>query len=428
MVFVNSRLGNGFKIKEIDSSKHQEHYTSGASAFVRYKIRSAGVAGIIKETDETESVAMVTGSDIDNVFFDVSQSRDFIGDLTASVSRFGVRAVIDYDVVPALTQGFSAILYQDGNSSDYTDAVDVTNQGTSMFTGLTSDGLSGSYSWVFDITDGKTAFAFPPDQDEGAIPEVVFSVTASSDVDSLTLRDVRVEFDQNLPNFGVERYKDIDNQNTEIFNINRNLMPIVPENIREVSYYGWQSSTIIGPTPSTPVFTFNIHDVATDSHGWLYAVGQLESNWLVRRSKDGGLSWQDVDSVDDGVARGVDIDSNDVVYVVGKADTDKETIRRSVTGDSGSFELVCQGLSGGDLLDVAINSSDRVFAGGRARNPDTPSSDEWAIYGSDTGDSGSFVVLDQFVRDYDNQVVQGLAVSPTNDYVYAAGYEQVGEV
>jgi len=133
--------------------------------------------------------------------------------------------------------------------------------------------------------------------------------------------------------------------------------------------------------------------IAIDSNNNIYACGYCPE-WIIRRSTSGlSASFSTVDGLPtDSYATSIAIDSNNNIYVAGKDEDISDMvfkIRKSTTGISGSFVDV-EGYSDGDAIaaDIAIDSNNIVYAVGRSK--EGGSKWNWILRKSDTGASASF--------------------------------------
>jgi len=207
---------------------------------------------------------------------------------------------------------------------------------------------------------------------------------------------------------------------------------------RDISYYGWQDIHYIDVEHSSsespyPITGSNIYRIKIDSSGTLYACGfysipGLDDCFFVERSKDKGYNWEIVDFVNTANsrdrARGMCIDSNDVVYVCGMETTSTGNqnwiVRRSTTGNSGTFETV-------DFVnrtptrpdyayDIAVDSNDAVYVVGAES---VLLQNHIVVRKSDTGESGSFYYISDCASDgyADFGIGYGIYID-SNDYIY----------
>jgi len=207
---------------------------------------------------------------------------------------------------------------------------------------------------------------------------------------------------------------------------------------RDISYYGWQDIYYVDVEHSSsdspyPITGSNIYRIKIDSSGTLYMCGfysvpGLDDCWFVERSKDGGYNWELVDFVNTANARdrarGLCIDSNDVIYVCGQEEDSNGDrnwiVRRSTTGNSGTFEYV-------DFInrtpdkpdyayDVAVDSNNAVYVVG---SEVVGVLNHIVVRKSDTGESGSFYYVSDGNSDQYSitGIGYGIYIDP-NDYIY----------
>jgi hypothetical protein len=118
-------------------------------------------------------------------------------------------------------------------------------------------------------------------------------------------------------------------------------------------------------------------DIAVAPGGTFFASGGSDTGRAVSRSRDGGLTWQIVDTVPYALATAcgtgaVAIDSKGVIYAAGSCDAEGWVVRRSTDGgDHWSLVGAPYQLAAGKaarLADLRIDAADRVFVSGTAQD------------------------------------------------------------
>lgn len=171
--------------------------------------------------------------------------------------------------------------------------------------------------------------------------------------------------------------------------------------------------------------------VAAGPGGELYAAGagshsSNQSSWIVQKSLDSGASWFTVDTFDGtaatptSAADQVAVDGNGVVYVAGTMYSTTQhlvwTVRRSTDGGASwqtvdTYQLTAQRDS--VPFGLAASEDGHVFAAGQA-TPD-PSDDYWITRESDDG--VTWQTVDQFKPNPGQNIAQanGVAISSSGD-------------
>ncbi len=113
-------------------------------------------------------------------------------------------------------------------------------------------------------------------------------------------------------------------------------------------------------------------DVVVDQSGNVFVVGTLNQDRIVRRSVDGGDEWTTVDTfplaADSPCSSGaLAVDSNGIVYVSGTCDVEGVTVRRSVDGGD-NWETVETFLLEAPtrMPAIGVDANDQVYVGGNA--------------------------------------------------------------
>jgi len=198
---------------------------------------------------------------------------------------------------------------------------------------------------------------------------------------------------------------------------------------RSNSYYGWQNR-IIYESKNEIIKNVSVYKIAQDSKKYLYCAGSLRTDdqsnldWVVFRSKNEGVDWEIVDRLDrtsDGAdeARSIAIDSNDNIYVAGyeKSSTTDLAVRKSLTGDSGSFFYI-DNLPVAQAYDIKIDSTGNVYVVG-FEGP----TNKWLVRKSSDGTSGSFSTVDSYSAENINDIANCVAIDSAG-VVYVGGFEQ----
>jgi len=438
MVFINDRLGNGFRINSIDSTLNQEHYFGGAKKNVRLRLR--GLSGTLNLGEGIEfALTSSTVIELSWSLYDTQNALIDSGGFSERVFDVGPDDVdVKFDTnllfkVSASDAPFAdtdfIFSFKDDSSDAWSAYKDVKVTGSGYFKAPDDDGFREFEMQLRSV--GRPEIALNDQKNQR-----FFKIDQLSNI--YVYKDVKLEYSQPLADDGVEEYKIIDNQNVEFEFVNRNLMPIVEDSIRETSYYGWQNVNILQSTPSKVISAPEIKAIANDSVNNLYAVGRFSENsienWIVFKSVDGGDSWEVIDSFDrDGgfdSANAIAIDSNDNIYVVGSEGVTGEgtgnwIVRKSTTGASGSFVYIdsFDRDSSTDVANaIAIDSSGSIYVVGHETV--TGESQNWIVRKSTTGASGSFVYIDSFDRDGGLDQAAGIAID-SGDNVYVVGFETV---
>jgi hypothetical protein len=120
--------------------------------------------------------------------------------------------------------------------------------------------------------------------------------------------------------------------------------------------------------------------------GTFFASGGAGTGRVVQRSKDGGMTWQPVDTVAFADATAcntgwVAVDSKGIVYSAGSCDSEGWVVRRSTNGGDnwsslGAPYLLTTGQPA-RLTDLHLDGTDRVFVSGNAL--DTNSVSHWVV-------------------------------------------------
>jgi hypothetical protein len=135
----------------------------------------------------------------------------------------------------------------------------------------------------------------------------------------------------------------------------------------------------------------------------LFAAGYKSGAWVVRRSRDGGATWHDVDSFQlsknsPAVALGIGADGSGNLYVVGRgrASNGMHWLVRKSTDGGNSWSTVDDFMSGNAearLFGATFNGN--LFVAGVANNSGLP---RWIIR-KDTGATGSWTTVDDYKYD-----------------------------
>jgi len=466
VVFVNKKLGNGFVINAIDSTKDQEHYFGGHKKYVPLVVRF--LSGTTSVGDEPIS-AITTGDIGGDTALLFAASGSFIS-FEYSVETTGSNNV---ECAGAVLTGSSAEQFfgfsvprerlclevsVEFSCSDYAigqpygierelffNLKDFNgyDSDSGRWRGYKESGPNGKYYPKYEsIGDGwyRSTYTFPVQEYPTFSLDVSdFTLFVQEGINqvaqtrTLWFRNMKCSFLQDLEGSGVEKFKILDNQfaENESLYINRNIMPKVEASpLREISYYGWQDFVILES------FAFNIFDayirgIAIDeSRNILYACGNTvqggQNSWFVVRSINKGISWTTVDGMAlSGAAWDIAVDSGGGVYVCGEeviTGTNKNWIvRKSTDGSSGSFETV-DSFNRNNTYDaafgIAVDSGGNVYVCGREQDAD---SINWIVRKSTDGSSGSFVFVDYVSNSLSNEA-NDICVD-SNDNVYVCGYE-----
>jgi len=209
--FMNPKLGNAFRFKVADSTKDQSHYFSSAVKHIRLAIR-----GLSSSFDSmTGSYFALTGSttlELDQTLYDANNvllNNSSFNDSVYSLNSTNVTELFNPELsvlVSASNTAFDvsdfSIEFKDDNSSDFTSYVDILS----------------ACSYIIETLDDnwkKIKYNFS----DKSQPQITYDITnthwrITCTTDNIyTFQDIKVEFDRELTNDGVKRYKEIDNTN-----------------------------------------------------------------------------------------------------------------------------------------------------------------------------------------------------------------------
>jgi DNA-dependent RNA polymerase auxiliary subunit epsilon len=249
MTISNPKLGNGFVIKNADSSLDQEHYFTGYKKHTRLSVRFiSGTGGNGWESDDYASssddgvVTFFNGNGYtyrisgtlwteDNILLE--QEEDFLnanflnGAQEVTVKKL---AVLSYELsnslyLQDLGQGPEP-LWGSGLSLEYFDYYNHTwsvgfnaDQAKMSVLGFTDDGFA-KVEFVFSQTSGSNSTTFPlnlktPTGENALYISLQFGDLFGSPIQTASFRNFRVDFIEPLSDSGVDYFRELDNQNID---------------------------------------------------------------------------------------------------------------------------------------------------------------------------------------------------------------------
>jgi hypothetical protein len=248
MVFVNSKLGNGFVINAADSSKDQEHYFGGHKKYHGFKVRflsgsggtgfggadyiSSSGEGLVTIYNSNGNTYTITGSlyDQNNVYLADSDYYSFLESVLLNGSGSATNKIVakmtwELSSTTVITDG-EFFAYNVEAPCGFYDEYNYTgdNLNTDKLTVRTSISASEE-GWIyfkraFPVGSGSLRapkFAMTLIGSTGDIEVKIevpcpdrFGNTATS-----SFRNIELVFLEPLSDGGVERYKNIDNQHNE---------------------------------------------------------------------------------------------------------------------------------------------------------------------------------------------------------------------
>jgi len=235
-VFMNSKFGDSFIIKSLDTSKDSIHFNGGHKRNVKWTIR--GLSGSYDVN--SGSLIILTGAN----GIDLSQSL-FHTDLHMDVGNIDYQRIVEkatgvslstpifaYD--PKLTLYVSGVntnfdkskvklFFKDENSDGWSDQEDITTKfgnwmsESSPRTGKLTGWIKYEYNFVSGSEISMPKFALNKEK-------VIFTLSATQASEIYAFKDIKLEFNVPLANVGLEYYRDLHNQNIEEKWINRDVI------------------------------------------------------------------------------------------------------------------------------------------------------------------------------------------------------------
>lgn len=154
--------------------------------------------------------------------------------------------------------------------------------------------------------------------------------------------------------------------------------------------------------------------IAITPAGVVAVAGQAGGYWTVRRSANGGNSWSTAETFKSGtIARDITADGAGNLYVTGTANM-QSTLRRSTDG-GGTWRTV-DAVSGFIGMGVHADAFGRIFVAG---NSQSPSPVRWTVRGSTDG-GATWVTTDVFTLAADGSSARR-AASDVNGNVFVVG-------
>lgn len=247
MVFINEKLGNGFHIKPIDSSKDQDHYFGGHRKYTGYSVRFMSGTGGTYESDDyvfsnddglvtvinaNGNAYEISGTLWDQTNVNLERNDSFFDYYLAhgsSTTSTKTTAKLSVEISSSLSsktvasiKGEMVLEYRDGRI--WETALDFLNNGSGR---ILSDGWV-KFEKVFSFESGSNATEFPmtllaPGGEKG-VYMIMSGTDNSGTVVTSSFRHFRLDFVEPLNNEGVEYYKTIDNQNIDFNYLNTDAM------------------------------------------------------------------------------------------------------------------------------------------------------------------------------------------------------------
>ena len=217
MPFINDKLGNGFRIKEADSSKDQEHYFSGAKKHIRFSIRGlSGSSDVSFEDASIENNDVITLPatefiELTGVLYDINDVKintaSFLEEVTGlKPEDFDKKTAAELTLRVSSSAG-DVVIYPEMvqyRSASLESFVSIFSKGATLSSDVDSEGFR-SIRWNF---------AGVPDPDITLTNQVKY-VLLSSSAQVHTFKNVKFEFHQSLSDNGVLKYRTIDNQHNK---------------------------------------------------------------------------------------------------------------------------------------------------------------------------------------------------------------------
>lgn len=253
MAIVNSKLGNGFRIKSIDSPLDNLHYFGGSGKHIEFMLlglsgsTATGLDGLNRDNNSQFDLAAGDNVDLTGVLYDVNGTRINTGSFVPGLLGYSPDEI---------RERFDPFLVLEVSSSDSTvfQLLDLSNFGV-FYRNANGDAFTyangnGGLS-VFEILPEGREPAFPArtaPKDISNFLRVGWNLSEFGDVSfpllnntthfqiaatgsDFVVRNVRLEFKEKLSSGGVDELRNIENQHTDKITpfINRNIMPGVDD-------------------------------------------------------------------------------------------------------------------------------------------------------------------------------------------------------
>ncbi len=231
MVFINSKLGNGFVINSVDSSRDQEHYFGGAKKYIRLALRGLSASLDLNNGNEF-ALTGTTNLELNYRLYDTQDAIVDTGSFSQRVFGIGPENIVEkFNAELTLQISASNTAFSLGDFN--IEFRDLKSPTWSAYKGMKELGefsaLADSEGFFTYRTRFSSGSIHPPlIALSGASTDMFWRVTVNS-AKIYTVKNVKIEFDQELTDDGVREYKTIDNQNVEFSFINPSTMPDIED-------------------------------------------------------------------------------------------------------------------------------------------------------------------------------------------------------